>query len=116
MFCRFELLTLSAGRCKLRYCDATDCVLMSSNLLGDVAAGERTITWLRSAVHKDWLYRIGREQRGGGPTFQLHAPLGVVCNSRTFSSSDALERAVDELKRAVPHAPLVLCPSCADTA
>lgn len=104
---RFELLTLGEAQCLIRFRDSNDTVLLASSTIPDFDLAERTIDWLRSALQKDWLYQIGRAYQGNGPMFTLSAPFGVVCSSPGFSSSDAMERSVAHMKRAVGSAPVV---------
>ena len=104
---RFELLTLGEAQYLIRFRAESDTALLVSSTIpgGDLA--ERTIEWLRTALQKDWLYQIGRAYQGNGPMFTLSAPFGVVCSSPAFSSSDAMERAIGELKAAVAAAPVI---------
>jgi hypothetical protein len=104
---RFEVLTLGEAQCLIRFRDSSDTVLLASSTIPGFDLAERTIDWLRSALQKDWLYQIGRAYQGNGPMFTLSAPLGVVCSSPPFTSSDSMERAVAYIKTAVVGAPVV---------
>ena len=103
---RFEVLSLNEAQCLIRFRDANDQVLLASTPIAGVDLAERTIEWLRTALHKDWLYQIGRAYQGNGPMFSLSAPFGVVCSSPPFTSSDAMERTIAYIKAALPHAPV----------
>jgi hypothetical protein len=104
---RFEVLPLGEAQCLIRFRDSNDTVLLASSTIPGFDLAERTIEWLRPALQKDWLYQIGRAYQGNGPMFTLAAPFGVVCSSPGFSSSDAMERAIVQLKSTVSAAPVV---------
>jgi len=112
---RFEVLPIEDGRCIVRCYNGDERLLLTSTEHDRLMYASASVDWLRSAVHRDWLYRIERGRRHAGPTFSLTAPSGIVYRTPAFSSSDAMERAVLELKRIVPRAPVVLCAAPMDT-
>jgi hypothetical protein len=112
MMQRFEILTFANTGCQLRfYCARGALLLRSEHRITTLDMAGLTIEWLRSAVHKDWLYRIGRERMSSGPLFRLRSPNDVVCTSRTYYSSDAMEHAITALKADCPKAPVHMHPA-----
>lgn len=108
MTSRFELLDLGLGAYRVKFLDASDRVLVRNmTTIDSLDEARATIDWLRVALARDWLYRIERTRPGAGPRFRLRAPGDVICASPPFSSSDAMERAIEQLRSTCARAPLV---------
>jgi hypothetical protein len=108
VFHRFEIVTAEDRVRTVGFRDHEDAILLGS--LAPIARREIaavTIDWLRAALLKDWLYRIGRDRARSGPRFSLCAPNGVACVSPSFSSSDRMERAIEVLKTHCRVAPVL---------
>lgn len=108
MIHRFEIVAAGDHVPTIRFCDHKDVILLGSEVpIAGREMAAATIDWLRTALLKDWLYRIDRERAHQGPRFSLFAPNGVRCVSPTFSSSDRMERTIAVLKRNCRVAPVV---------
>jgi hypothetical protein len=107
MTARFELQLEGTNVTEIRFVAPTGEVLLrSTRPVAYPRAALSIVAWLRAALVKDWRYQLYRTKGRRGPQFRLVDEHQFACESPVFTSSDAMERAIAQIKAACVTAPI----------